>query len=245
MWKARRTISSTFYLPSLLFRMGRRDGGGFGQRAVDSSLVLPLACTIAVVKYLELLGETIAPDGTVMKLIRRGNEYIILADGKSLMSSAMHGSEEALATFACSTPKTGRALRAHRRPWNGLHAARDARPASARTRPSWSPSSSPQSSTGIAARSAPSPRTAQRQARADRVADVAVTLSPAPRKFDAMLLDVDNGPTAFTASNNAWLYETAASPPLAQPSRSMVCWPSGPSTKIENSRSACATANSA
>src|SRR2546421_3901699 len=36
-----------------------------------------------------------------MKLTRRTNEYIILANGKTLMSSRMHGSEEALATFAC------------------------------------------------------------------------------------------------------------------------------------------------
>src|SRR5580704_12891367 len=36
-----------------------------------------------------------------MKLIRRGDEYILLANGKSLMSSRMHGSEEALAAFAC------------------------------------------------------------------------------------------------------------------------------------------------
>src|SRR5260370_2714543 len=36
-----------------------------------------------------------------MKLIRRGDEYIILVDGAILMSSRMHGSEEALATFAC------------------------------------------------------------------------------------------------------------------------------------------------
>jgi spermidine synthase len=37
--------------------------------------------------------------------------------------------------------------------------------------------------------------------------DVAVTLRSGPDKFDAVLLDVDNGPTAFTESANAWLYE--------------------------------------
>ena len=49
----------------------------------------------------ELLGQTLTPDGSDMTLIRRGNEYVILADGKALMSSRMHGSEEALATFGC------------------------------------------------------------------------------------------------------------------------------------------------
>ena len=41
-----------------------------------------------------------------MKLIRRGDEYIILVDGAILMSSRMHGSEEALATFACQRMRT-------------------------------------------------------------------------------------------------------------------------------------------
>src|SRR5271154_2184580 len=36
-----------------------------------------------------------------MKLTLRGDEYLILADGAILMTSRMHGSEEALATLAC------------------------------------------------------------------------------------------------------------------------------------------------
>jgi len=36
-----------------------------------------------------------------MKLVRRGDEYLILFDGEVLMSSRVHGSEEALATFGC------------------------------------------------------------------------------------------------------------------------------------------------
>jgi hypothetical protein len=44
--------------------------------------------------------------GIDMKLTRRGNEYIILANGKSLTSSRMHGSEEALATLACRRLQT-------------------------------------------------------------------------------------------------------------------------------------------
>src|SRR5438093_13736021 len=53
------------------------------------------------VKPLELIGQTLTPNGIDMKLTRRANEYIILANGKTLMSSRMHGSEEALATLAC------------------------------------------------------------------------------------------------------------------------------------------------
>jgi spermidine synthase len=39
------------------------------------------------------------------------------------------------------------------------------------------------------------------------VADVAVTLGAGPGRFDAVLLDVDNGPAAFTSSDNARLYD--------------------------------------
>jgi hypothetical protein len=49
------------------------------------------------VKPWELLGQTRAPDGSDMTLMRRDSELVILANGKPLMSSRMHGSEEALA----------------------------------------------------------------------------------------------------------------------------------------------------
>jgi spermidine synthase len=39
--------------------------------------------------------------------------------------------------------------------------------------------------------------------------DVAATLRSQPNQFDAILLDVDNGPAAFTVSNNAALYDDA------------------------------------
>jgi spermidine synthase len=38
------------------------------------------------------------------------------------------------------------------------------------------------------------------------VGDVAATLSSSPGAFDAVVLDVDNGPVAFTTSHNAALY---------------------------------------
>jgi len=37
--------------------------------------------------------------------------------------------------------------------------------------------------------------------------DVAITLGSHSGQFDAVLLDVDNGPTAFAASNNSGLYD--------------------------------------
>jgi spermidine synthase len=39
------------------------------------------------------------------------------------------------------------------------------------------------------------------------VGDVADTLSANPGRFDSVLLDVDNGPSALTASDNSGLYD--------------------------------------
>ena len=52
-------------------------------------------------KAWELLGEARTPDGTDIRLTRSGSEFLISANAKPLMSSRMHGSEEALATLAC------------------------------------------------------------------------------------------------------------------------------------------------
>ncbi|MGH9140607.1 MAG: spermidine synthase, partial [Vicinamibacterales bacterium] len=48
-----------------------------------------------------MLGQTRTPDGEDMTLTRQGGEFVILASGKPLMSSRMHGSEEALAALGC------------------------------------------------------------------------------------------------------------------------------------------------
>ena len=49
----------------------------------------------------ELLGRATTPADDDLTLMRRDGEYVIFANGKSLMTSRMHGSEEALATLAC------------------------------------------------------------------------------------------------------------------------------------------------
>jgi spermidine synthase len=160
------------------------------------------------VKPSELLGQTISPDGTVMKLIRRSDEYIILADGAILMSSRMHGSEEEMATLACQRARTleqpsvligglgmGFTLRATLDVLSS-----DAMVVVAELVPAvveWN--------------RGPLGPLAGHPLKDKRVrvetADVAVILSSSPSQFDAVLLDVDNGPTAVNASNNAGLYD--------------------------------------
>jgi spermidine synthase len=160
------------------------------------------------VKPFELLGQTRSPDGNVMKLIRRGDEYIILVDGAILMSSRMHGSEEALATFACQRV---RALEQPSVLIGGLGMGFTLRATLDLL---------PQDATVVVAELVPAVVEWNRgplgplarhplQDKRVRVEteDVIVTLSARPGQFDAVLLDVDNGPSAFTASNNAGLYD--------------------------------------
>ncbi len=159
-------------------------------------------------KHLELLGETVTPDGTILRLTRRDREYMILANGKSLMSSGMHGSEEALAMFACRRARTleepcvligglgmGFTLRATLDvlPPDAMVVVAELLPAVVE----WN--------RGPLGPLAEDPLKDKR-VRVE-MCDVAVTLRSSPSKFDAVILDVDNGPTAFTASGNSWLYD--------------------------------------
>ncbi len=154
-----------------------------------------------------VLGRARTPDGTELTLTCHISEYVIEANGQPLMSSRMHGSEDALAVLGCDR------ARARARPdvligglgmGFTLRAALDVLPAAACV---------------VVAEIVPAvvewnrgPLSALAQHPLDdprvRVeeGDVADTLRSNPGRFDAVLLDVDNGPVALTASSNAGLY---------------------------------------
>jgi spermidine synthase len=160
------------------------------------------------VRHLELLGQAVSPDGTVMKLTRRDNEYIILANGKSLMSSGMYGSEEALATLACRRARTLEqpcVLIGGLGMGFTLRATLDFLPPDARVVVAELVPAVVEWNRGPLGPLAGHPLNDKRVR--IEMGDVAVTLRSGPGKFDAVLLDVDNGPTAFTESANAWLYD--------------------------------------
>jgi spermidine synthase len=159
------------------------------------------------VKPWELLGQTSTPEGVELALTRRDREYVILAAGKSLMSSRMHGSEEALAALAC------RAVRGRAEPsvlvgglgmGYTLRAALDLLPADATVVVSELVPAVVEWNRGPLGPLAGHPLQ-DRRVRVD-VNDVATTLRASRDRFDAVLLDVDNGPAAFTAADNAGLY---------------------------------------
>lgn len=165
----------------------------------------------------ELLGKTATPAGDDMTLMRRAGEYVIFASGKPLMSSRMHGSEEALATLGCehlpgrSSPAVlvgglgmGFTLRA-----TLAQVPADARVVVAELVPAvvtWN-----EGPLGpLADHPLKDPRVSV------EVGDVGKVLRLSAGRFDAVLLDIDNGPDAFTTTGNAWLYSNAGVTALHQ-----------------------------
>ncbi len=143
-----------------------------------------------------------------MKLVRRGDEYLILAGGAVLMSSRLHGSEEALAAFACEH------VRSLERPsvlvgglgmGFTLRATLDLLPAKAAVVVAELVPAVVEWNRGPLGPLAKHPLKDKR-VRVE-TGDVAVTVGSCLGQFDAVLLDVDNGPAALTDSNNAALYD--------------------------------------
>ena len=160
-----------------------------------------------------LLGRTTTPGGDQLALMHQPGEFLILAGGKPLMSSRMHGSEEAMAEMACRGRRERRvAHRAGRRPRHGLHACGPRSTRCRRRRPwSW-PSWWPASWSGIAVLW----DTLANHPLKDRRVQVEVTpvdqlLKATKTRFDVVQLDVDNGPSAFTTEANGWLYTDSGS----------------------------------
>ncbi len=159
-------------------------------------------------KRRELLASTKTPDGVQMTLSLHSGDYYIEVDGQPLMSTRAPGSEKALADLA------GRELagRTHPRVLIGglglgftLGAALDVLPPGAsvvvveffETIVDWNRKFGFQSATDRLA----DPRVAV------EVADVVDYLRDVKSPFDAILLDVDNGPDAWCLASNDRLYD--------------------------------------
>ena len=156
-----------------------------------------------------LLDTAQIPGGAELRLMRRGNEFSIMLGSNELMNSRVRGSEEMLATIVCERIKTrerpslligglgmGFTLRAA---LGGL--GRDARVVVAELVP------------GVVAWA----RGALQVVFGDSLADPRVTIHQGDvadlirggqSKFDAILLDVDNGPQGLVREANDILYSS-------------------------------------
>ncbi|MDB4939537.1 MAG: spermidine synthase [Labilithrix sp.] len=158
----------------------------------------------------ELLGEARTPEGTHMTLTRRGNEYMILADGKDLMSSRMKGSEEELARVGCERAcklENACVLVGGLGMGFTLRATLDVVPADAKVVVAELMPIVVEWNRGPLGPLAEHPL-ADRRTQLE-VGDVVALLRRSRERFDAILLDVDNGPAAFSQESNAGLYDNA------------------------------------
>jgi spermidine synthase len=158
----------------------------------------------------ELLGQARTPEGTDMTLTRRGNEYMILADGKDLMSSRMKGSEEELARVGCDRARTMESpcvLVGGLGMGFTLRATLDVLPSDSTVVVAELMPVVVEWNRGPLAPLANRPLE-DRRVKVE-VGDVAVLLREGKARFDSVLLDVDNGPAAFTQTSNAGLYDNA------------------------------------
>ncbi|MBF5043593.1 hypothetical protein FGE12_14445 [Aggregicoccus sp. 17bor-14] len=155
----------------------------------------------------ETLEKAHTPEGAELVLARRGDEYVLRVGGHLLMSSRVHGSEEALAHATCA-PLEGRPKA--RVLVGGLgfgytvraalaHLARDARVTVAELMPAvvaWNRTLLAE----LAGRPLEDPRVTVVEG------DVSSLMGRHAGTFDAILLDVDNGPRALTQDDNFGLY---------------------------------------
>ena len=178
-------------------------------------------------RHLEILGEAQAPDGTAITLARQDREMLILAGGRPLMSSRMHGSEQALAAFGCrEVPRTEpRVLIGGLGMGFTLRATLDLLPADATVVVAELIAAVAAWNRGPLGPLADHPLKDPRVQVA--IGDVGDLLRESRDTFDAILLDVDNGPNAFTATSNAGLYDDrglAAARAALHPGGKLAVW---------------------
>lgn len=150
------------------------------------------------------------PGGSEMVLCRRKDDFVILVDGLELMGSRAHASEEQLAALGCAGLRgvtgarvligglgMGYTVRAALRALGD-----DARVDVAELVPAvvrWN--------RGVLGAVAGAPLEDPRVHVIEK--DVAHVLKESPGSYDAILLDVDNGPSALSSPLNARLYDAA------------------------------------
>jgi spermidine synthase len=153
------------------------------------------------------LGRSRAPDGGQLVLRMRDDEFVIRIDGRELMSSRAHGSEEEMARLACAklpTPDAPRVLIGGLGMGYTLRAALDVLPAGAsvtvaeivRAVVDWNR----EHIAHLAGAPLDDPRVTV------HTGDVGALLRKGTVRWDAIMLDVDNGPQAITRPANQLLY---------------------------------------
>jgi spermidine synthase len=154
----------------------------------------------------ELIGTAKVPGGVELRLFRHGDDHMIMVDANELMSSRVGGSEEALALMTCERlGKRGAHLLIGGYGMGfTLRAALgvlgpDARLTVAELVPeiiNWA--RGPMAALTAGCLDDPRVRLV--------AGDVAAEIASASKRYDAILLDVDNGPSGLVRADNDGLY---------------------------------------
>jgi spermidine synthase len=190
------------------------------------------------VKPWDVIGRARTPSGVELTLTCHATEYVISANRQSLMSSRMHGSEDALAVLGCRRARTlarPRVLVGGLGMGFTLRAALDVLPSAALVVVAELVPAVVEWNHGPLGPLAQHPLNDPRVRIEER--DVAVTMESNPGYFDAVLLDVDNGPLALTASSNAGLYGrrgVAVARASLRPAGMLAVWAAKDDRRFEN-----------
>ena len=188
----------------------------------------------------ELIGTAKVPGGEDLRLFRRGKDFMIVLDRNELMNSRMSGSEEALAVMTCE--RIGPRKRLHlliggygmgftlRAALKAL--GPDTRVSVAELVPEiidWARGPMAE----LAAGCLDDPRV-------DLIeGDVAALIGAAQNSYDAILLDVDNGPDGLTREGNNQLYSArglSAAMAALKPGGVLAIWSAAPDDAVARRR---------
>lgn len=163
-------------------------------------------------KWITLAAVEIPGDGGTLTLLQRDKEFSIRLSGirGELMNSRVHGSEEALAELGCAgleSAEGARVLVGGMGMGFTLAAALAAVPASAEVTVAELIAEVVDWNRGPLGDCAGQPL--QEDRTRVHIGDVAELVTSSQGIFDAILLDVDNGPDGLTHSDNQWLYSAA------------------------------------
>jgi len=183
----------------------------------------------------EVIERTTTPDGETLELAREGGYFVLRLGGIPLMSSAAFGSEEAMAHHAAQalgTRKAAQVLIGGLGMGFTLRAALESFPADAKITVAELLPSLIAYNQGVLGALAKHPL---RDARVHLFeGDVRVPMQK--QRWDAILLDIDNGPDAFTVASNSDLYSERGVASLAAALTDggvSVIWSAYPSSRFE------------
>lgn len=173
-----------------------------------------------------------APDGEVLTLVSHGDDHMIMLGGNELMSSRVGGSEEALATMTCerlARPDAHLLIGGYGMGFTLRAALGVLGPKARVTVVEIVPEIIDWARGPMAALTAggiDDPRTQI------VLGDVGATISVATKTYDAILLDVDNGPDGLTRAANDGLYSAqglARAKAALTPGGILAVWSAAPS----------------